>query len=151
VCDVTLIWWSPQRRIILISAAPISTSSSQFCFTYNRSSFERYTISPQLPALAMSDAAKTPYPFQFAASPEMTSPANTRGRIPSLQTSRLRTMMLEAYGDPTKILAFPCSYDGLSSRLIEEAGFPMLFLWGFRGLERARSAGHRVHRDGGDV
>jgi 2-methylisocitrate lyase-like PEP mutase family enzyme len=40
-------------------------------------------------------------------------------------------MMLEAYSDPTKILAFPCSYDGLSSRLIEEAGFPMLFLSGF--------------------
>jgi 2-methylisocitrate lyase-like PEP mutase family enzyme len=39
--------------------------------------------------------------------------------------------MLEAHADPTKILAFPCSYDGLSSRLIEEAGFPMLFLSGF--------------------
>ncbi|KAB8077622.1 carboxyvinyl-carboxyphosphonate phosphorylmutase [Aspergillus leporis] len=40
-------------------------------------------------------------------------------------------MMLEAHRDPQKILAFPCSYDGLSSRLIEEAGFPMLFLSGF--------------------
>lgn len=40
-------------------------------------------------------------------------------------------MMLEARRDPAKILAFPCSYDGLSSRLIEEAGFPMLFLSGF--------------------
>ncbi|KAL3461791.1 Pyruvate/Phosphoenolpyruvate kinase-like domain-containing protein [Aspergillus heterothallicus] len=79
----------------------------------------------------MSNAATTPYPFQFTAPPEMTSPPNMRGRIPSLQTSRLRTMMLEAYNDPTKILAFPCSYDGLSSRLIEEAGFPMLFLSGF--------------------
>ena len=39
--------------------------------------------------------------------------------------------MLEAYADRSKILAFPCSYDGLSSRLIEEAGFPMLFLSGF--------------------
>lgn len=56
---------------------------------------------------------------------------NVRGRIPSLQTSRLRTMMLEARQDPEKTLAFPCTYDGLSSRLVEEAGFPMLFLSGF--------------------
>ncbi|KAL2863141.1 Pyruvate/Phosphoenolpyruvate kinase-like domain-containing protein [Aspergillus lucknowensis] len=79
----------------------------------------------------MSAAAGTPFPFHFTPSPGMTSPPNTRGRIPSPQTSRLRTMMLEAYNDPTKILAFPCSYDGLSSCLIEEAGFPMLFLSGF--------------------
>ncbi|OJJ08927.1 hypothetical protein ASPVEDRAFT_180655 [Aspergillus versicolor CBS 583.65] len=39
--------------------------------------------------------------------------------------------MLSAHRDRSKILAFPCSYDGLSSRLIEEAGFPMLFLSGF--------------------
>ncbi|KAI9930248.1 hypothetical protein MW887_012061 [Aspergillus wentii] len=39
--------------------------------------------------------------------------------------------MNDAYKDPTKILAFPCTYDGLSSRLVEEAGFPMLFLSGF--------------------
>lgn len=56
---------------------------------------------------------------------------NVRGRIPSIQTSRLRTMMLEAHRDPTKVLAHACSYDGLSSRLVAEAGFPMVFLAGY--------------------
>ncbi|KAH7330228.1 Pyruvate/Phosphoenolpyruvate kinase-like domain-containing protein [Rhexocercosporidium sp. MPI-PUGE-AT-0058] len=56
---------------------------------------------------------------------------NVRGRIPSIQASRLRTMMIEAHNDPTKILAHACSYDGLSSRLVEEAGFPMCFLAGY--------------------
>lgn len=56
---------------------------------------------------------------------------NVRGRIPSLQASRLRTMMLEAHRDPSKILAHACSYDGLSSRLCEEAGFPLIFLAGY--------------------
>lgn len=39
--------------------------------------------------------------------------------------------MLEAHQDPTKILAHACSYDGLTSRLVEEAGFPMVFLAGY--------------------
>lgn len=56
---------------------------------------------------------------------------NVRGRIPSLQACRLRTMMLEAHNDPNKILAHCCTYDGLSSRLVEEAGFPMVFLSGY--------------------
>jgi 2-methylisocitrate lyase-like PEP mutase family enzyme len=85
----------------------------------------------------------TPYPFHFDA-PIATKPGkpgrtedvnillrNVRGRIPSLQASRLRTMMLEASRDPAKILAHCCSYDGLSSRLVEEAGFPMIFLAGY--------------------
>jgi 2-methylisocitrate lyase-like PEP mutase family enzyme len=37
-------------------------------------------------------------------------------------------MMLEARADSNKIVAHACSYDGLSSRLVEEAGFPMVFL-----------------------
>jgi 2-methylisocitrate lyase-like PEP mutase family enzyme len=40
-------------------------------------------------------------------------------------------MMLEAYQNPDKILAHACSYDGLSSRLVEESGFPMVFLSGY--------------------
>jgi methylisocitrate lyase len=40
-------------------------------------------------------------------------------------------MMLEAHNDPTKILAHASTYDGLSSRLVEEAGFPMVFLAGY--------------------
>jgi methylisocitrate lyase len=40
-------------------------------------------------------------------------------------------MMLEAHADSNKILAHACSYDGLSSRLVEEAGFPMVFLAGY--------------------
>jgi hypothetical protein len=56
------------------------------------------------------------------------TPPNVRGRIPSIQPSRLRTMMtIEAHNDPKKILAHCCPYDGLSSRLVEGAGFPMIF------------------------
>ncbi|KAL4892394.1 Pyruvate/Phosphoenolpyruvate kinase-like domain-containing protein [Aspergillus ambiguus] len=85
----------------------------------------------------------TPYPFQFS-TPENTianssgvtsdvslTLKNVRGKIPSAQASRLRTMMLEAHHDPTKIIAHACSYDGLSSRLVEEAGFPIVFLAGY--------------------
>jgi methylisocitrate lyase len=85
-----------------------------------------------------------PYPFQFNASESLVSGPqdgtnttvnvtlkNVRGKIPFEQTSRLRTMMLEARNDPTKILAHACTYDGLSSRLVEESGFPMVFLAGY--------------------
>jgi methylisocitrate lyase len=85
----------------------------------------------------------TPYPFHFKAPAleksgkpgqivDVTATLkNVRGKIPSVQASALRTMMLEAHNDPTKILAHCCSYDGLSSRLVEEAGFPMVFLAGY--------------------
>ncbi|KAJ5239195.1 hypothetical protein N7468_003814 [Penicillium chermesinum] len=87
-------------------------------------------------------AAGVPYPFHFdpdssggprdGTSRTVTlTLKNVRGRIPFPQTSRLRTMMLEARNDPTKILAHACTYDGLSSRLVEEAGFPMVFVSGF--------------------
>ncbi|CAI7648878.1 uncharacterized protein N7487_001830 [Penicillium crustosum] len=85
-----------------------------------------------------------PYPFHFDSLTETAAGStdgktadltltlkNVRGKIPSLEASRLRTMMLEAHNDPTKILAHACSYDGLSSRLVEEAGFPMVFLAGY--------------------
>ncbi|KAJ5520834.1 hypothetical protein N7463_001287 [Penicillium fimorum] len=85
-----------------------------------------------------------PYPLHFDSLAETTAGSpngktadltltlkNVRGKIPSLQASRLRTMILEAHNDPNKILAHACSYDGLSSRLIEEAGFPMVFLAGY--------------------
>ncbi|VUC35912.1 unnamed protein product [Clonostachys rosea] len=84
-----------------------------------------------------------PYPFKLEG-PEVEKPGkpgqlqdvtltikNVRGKIPSFQTSRLRTMMLDAYQDPEKIVAHICSYDGLSSRLVEEAGFPIIFLAGY--------------------
>ncbi|KAF2106973.1 Pyruvate/Phosphoenolpyruvate kinase-like domain-containing protein [Lophiotrema nucula] len=84
----------------------------------------------------------TPYPFHFDAPrtsthkqtktrDETLTLPNVRGRIPSLQASRLRTIMLESASDPTKIIAHPCSYDGLSSRLVEEAGCPIVFLAGY--------------------
>lgn len=40
-------------------------------------------------------------------------------------------MINEAHADPTKIVAHTCTYDGLSSRLVEEAGFPIVFLSGY--------------------
>lgn len=87
-------------------------------------------------------ANTVPYPFHFdsaaTSGPQDGTTANVniniknvRGKIPSLQAARLRTMMLEARNDPTKILAHACTYDGLSSRLVEEAGFPMVFLAGY--------------------
>lgn len=81
------------------------------------------------------------YPFQFESSrPPTITPkgqgvtielSNCRGRIPSINASKVRGMILEAHGDPSKILAHVCSYDGLSSRLCEEAGFPVVFLAGY--------------------
>lgn len=56
---------------------------------------------------------------------------NVRGRIPSLQASKLRTMLKEAQQDASKIVATCCSYDALTSRLCEEAGFPLVFLSGY--------------------
>ena len=85
-----------------------------------------------------------PYPFQFntrpietpsrpgneAASVTVTLP-DVRGRIPSIQASRLRNMIYEAHNDPKKIVAHPCVYDALSARLAEEAGFPVVFAAGY--------------------
>jgi hypothetical protein len=94
----------------------------------------------------MGKQHRVPYPFQFEdvlSKDDASASAsglgrditialpNVRGRIPSIQASRLRTMMLEAHGNPTKILAHACSMDGLTSRLVEEAGFPMVFLAGY--------------------
>lgn len=56
---------------------------------------------------------------------------NVRGKVPSIQASRLRTMILEAHREPSKIAAYVCTYDGLTSRLAEEAGFPIVFLAGY--------------------
>lgn len=92
----------------------------------------------------MNKSKSCPYPFQFedfvtfdtesssgGGQDIRVSLPNVRGRVPSIQASRLRTMMLEAHRDPTKILAHACSMDGLTSRLVEEAGFPMVFLAGY--------------------
>lgn len=93
--------------------------------------------------MSKSIVNSVPYPFRF--SPELIEKngnvgqtqdlsvtlKNVRGRFPSLQASKLRSMMLEAHNDPEKILAHACTYDGLSSRLVEEAGFPMVFLAGY--------------------
>lgn len=38
--------------------------------------------------------------------------------------------MLEAHKDSTEIVATTCTYDGLSTLLVEEAGFPVAFLAG---------------------
>jgi 2-methylisocitrate lyase-like PEP mutase family enzyme len=40
-------------------------------------------------------------------------------------------MVNEAHSDPSTIVATVCSYDALSSRLCEEAGFPLIFLAGY--------------------
>jgi hypothetical protein len=117
--------------------------------TANWSSFSTQVfVSPSLVELNFVTMSKfivttTPFPFDSDVS-IITKPGkkgvtqdvevtlkNVRGCIPSFQTSRLRTMMLEASKDPSKIVAHCCSYDGLSSRLVEEAGFPVIFLGGY--------------------
>ena len=82
-----------------------------------------------------------PYPFHFEANKPaaITSEGgkvniqlpNCRGTIPSIQASKVRAMIQEAHEDPSKIVAHVCSYDALSSRLCEEAGFPLVFLAGY--------------------
>lgn len=104
------------------------------------------TKAKQTPANMSKSIVNThAYPFQFedpiphvarskkpgVARDVYVSLPNVRGVIPSIQASRLRTMMLEAHRDPSKILAHCCSMDGMSSRLVEEAGFPMVFLAGY--------------------
>ncbi|KAL4938231.1 hypothetical protein BDV06DRAFT_215274 [Aspergillus oleicola] len=77
-----------------------------------------------------------PFSFNFASananeSLSLPDTTNVCGRIPSIQASRLRSMILEAHDDPSKILAQVCSYDALTSKLCEEAGFPAVFLAGY--------------------
>ncbi|KAF4828532.1 Carboxyvinyl-carboxyphosphonate phosphorylmutase [Colletotrichum tropicale] len=82
-----------------------------------------------------------PYPFRFetnglpnvkkSGDRAIISSDSSRGRIPSLQASKLRSLMQEAHDDASKIVAHVCSYDALSSRLCEEAGFPIVFLAGY--------------------
>ncbi|KAL3465072.1 Pyruvate/Phosphoenolpyruvate kinase-like domain-containing protein [Aspergillus heterothallicus] len=94
--------------------------------------------------MSKSIVNSTPYPFTFTASTPITtttsqSPSgpvtltlpNSRGRLPSLPATRLRALINEAHTDDSKILALVCSYDGLSSKLVEQAGFPALFLNGY--------------------
>lgn len=90
---------------------------------------------------ASNGASPAPFPFQFDANkaPSVDTKGgsvtvhldNCRGRIPSLQASRLRAIMNEAHKDPSKIVTPVCSYDALSSKLCEDAGFPMIFLAGY--------------------
>ncbi|KIX95966.1 uncharacterized protein Z520_08221 [Fonsecaea multimorphosa CBS 102226] len=54
-----------------------------------------------------------------------------RGARPSLQASRLRSLMLQAARDENQIVPMACSYDALSSKLTQAAGFPVVFLSGF--------------------
>lgn len=83
--------------------------------------------------MSKSIVNRTPYPFSFPPPSPNTSLSlpNTRGRLPSLQASRLRSMILDAHSSPSKILAHVCSYDALTSKLCEDAGFPLVFLAGY--------------------
>lgn len=82
-----------------------------------------------------------PYPWQFEANKPLEQRAtktdlnitipHVRGKIPSLQASKVRSLHKESHADPNKIIAYPCTYDALTSRLVEEAGFPIAFLAGY--------------------
>ncbi|KAH7180028.1 Pyruvate/Phosphoenolpyruvate kinase-like domain-containing protein [Fusarium flagelliforme] len=54
-----------------------------------------------------------------------------RGAKYSETATRLRKMMVEAHLDTTKIVQHPIAWDGLTARLVEEAGFQMVFLGGY--------------------
>lgn len=82
------------------------------------------------------------YPFTFdIPSPAAVLPCSNgadyepsklcRGRIPSIQASHLRALAYEAFNDREKVLATCCADDGLTAMLIEEAGFPFIFLGGY--------------------
>ncbi|KAG4430794.1 hypothetical protein IFR05_013727 [Cadophora sp. M221] len=93
--------------------------------------------------MSKSIVNRVPYPYKFetegARNTFQESEAvdlnlkisNVRGRIPSIQAAHLRSFIGEAHNDPSKIVAHVCSYDALSSRLVEEAGFPVVFLAGY--------------------
>lgn len=81
------------------------------------------------------------YPFEFANNSYKVTDngdgnvdvqvKHVRGKYPTAGASRLREIMKEGREDPKKVAAICCSYDGLSSRQVEEAGFPFLFLSGY--------------------
>ena len=94
--------------------------------------------------MSKSIVNSVPYPFSFDQGKPVTAERagngaqdvtltipQCRGKLPSINASRLRSMVREAHDDPSKIIAIVCSYDGLSSRLCEEAGYPALFLAGY--------------------
>jgi len=49
----------------------------------------------------------------------------------SHQAAALRAMLQEAHNDPTKAVKHPIAYDGLTARLVEQAGFEFVFLGGY--------------------
>lgn len=69
-----------------------------------------------------------PYPFTFDQPPvevrgtakdeAQISLKHVRGKIPSLQASKVRASMQEAHRDSSKIVATTCTYDSLSTRLV---------------------------------
>jgi 2-methylisocitrate lyase-like PEP mutase family enzyme len=94
-----------------------------------------YAKAPVILTISKSIVNTATYLFQFGKPGQIRDVTlhllNVRGRIPSIQASRLRTMTLEAHNDSTRILAHCCSYDGPSSRLVAEAGFSMAFPAGY--------------------
>lgn len=91
-------------------------------------------ISPQNHCIIESGDEMIPYPFTYKSLNNAngdTRPGGCRGKIPSARVSRLRSLWLGCKDNPDSILTTACTYDGLSSRLVEEAGFPFIFLSGF--------------------
>ena len=71
-----------------------------------------------------------PYPYDFD-SDSTAGLASMKKACSATQASRIRSIMHDAWKDPTKIMAMTCSYDALSSKMAEQAGFPVVFLSGF--------------------
>ncbi|KAJ0417868.1 Pyruvate/Phosphoenolpyruvate kinase-like domain-containing protein [Aspergillus carlsbadensis] len=69
-----------------------------------------------------------PYPFTFTTGGPITTSSSSP--LTDLSTRSTATPTT-THASPSKILALVCSYDGLSSKLCVDAGFPALFLNGY--------------------
>lgn len=103
--------------------------------------YKKHCAAIMMPCSSVKTAQHA-YPFTF--DPPSTSngqakgsdmhhsrPHTVRGARASPQASKLRAMMQQASRDGSKVVAMTCTYDGLTSKLAEQAGFPVVFLSGF--------------------
>ncbi|KAJ5691723.1 isocitrate lyase/malate synthase [Penicillium malachiteum] len=70
-------------------------------------------------------ASNVPYPFQFD------PPSPTGAQDGTTSNLEIKFQNVRGTSRPHEELAHACTYDGLSSRPVEEAGFPMVFLAGY--------------------
>ncbi|RSL49174.1 hypothetical protein CEP54_012564 [Fusarium duplospermum] len=106
-------------RVSISHPRPPSQLPISFTHTFQILSSIQFTISPaQVTKNGHANGSEYPYPLE-------------RGAQRNESATRLRKLMVEAHIDPTKIIQHPIAWGGLTARLVEEAGFPMVFLGGY--------------------